>query len=263
MLRGPSQHAARHDGQRSKRLLQSTGDFYGCRAIPRDAGKGVVEHIPNRQLRHLDAVVCRHCRLDVRPVPGSLHMANSRTSVPMTSIAVPGSLTAGESARLAISESTISPNRGSSSKTRASPIRNAFAIDPRSIPDVSPDSVWTRARTVSGAAKVPGSDTTDTRASAASAQACSAPMSTRCTYPTDDPCTGSPLPPTRSPAHPPALVRHGGDAGPWLAAASTLSMVLPRRPSRAIRSTHRTNVTMTTTRIIAVSVKSANRPACP
>jgi len=47
-----------------------------------------------------------------RPV-GSLQIVSSRTLLPMTSIAVPGSLTAGDSARCAISASTDIPNRGS------------------------------------------------------------------------------------------------------------------------------------------------------
>ena len=50
----------------------------------------------------------------------------SRVLRPMTSIAVPGSLIAGESARDAISLITARPKRGSCSKLRASPMEKAL-----------------------------------------------------------------------------------------------------------------------------------------
>ena len=50
------------------------------------------------------------------------HRSKTRTSRPTTSMAVPGSFIAGDSARPAISESTTSPKRGSPSNVRARPM---------------------------------------------------------------------------------------------------------------------------------------------
>ena len=74
---------------------------------------------------------------------GSLQIAKSRTNVPIMPIAVPGSLTAGDNARLAISERTIRPNRGSSSNCLSLPIINARSICFASISDKSPESAVT------------------------------------------------------------------------------------------------------------------------
>ena len=74
---------------------------------------------------------------------GSAQSAKRRTKRPMMSIAVPGSLTAGDSARLAISERTMSPKRGSSSNFRSSAIGNARVIGSVSSSAASPESART------------------------------------------------------------------------------------------------------------------------
>ena len=58
------------------------------------------------------------CELDTL---GLLQQVKVLTPRPMTSMAVPGSFTAGDKAREAISESTQSPKRGSFSKVRRTP----------------------------------------------------------------------------------------------------------------------------------------------
>ena len=95
--------------------------------------------------------------------------AKSLTNVPRISMAVPGSLTAGERARPAISESTTSPNRGSSSKVRSSPMRNAPAIRVGSKVFLEPGSTITKAKGRSGAQNVPGKAATVIRSSVSSA----------------------------------------------------------------------------------------------
>lgn len=80
-------------------------------------------------------------------------MASSRTARPMTSIAVPGSLRPGESARLAISVSTTAPKRGSWSNERTSPIvKHPRIADSWS----SPSRPSARAMAMVGSTKAPG-----------------------------------------------------------------------------------------------------------
>ena len=103
-----------------------------------------------------------------RGLPSSLpsveaepHSVNSRRNLPMMSMAVPASLTAGDSARLAISDSAFNPKRGSSSYTLLSPTWKASVSADGSMSELVCSASHTYDPSgLSGVTNEPGSDAT-------------------------------------------------------------------------------------------------------
>ncbi len=194
------------------------------------------------------------------PSAGIASRAMTRTNDRTMSIAVPGSFTAGLNARLPISESTINPKHGSSSNVRDRPTRNADANASRSIrsPPAS-SSERTRASRTPGPTNFPGIASTETRMPPSSHRACNASRSTRCTYPISRASNGTP--PVSSPGSRTRAAIRIRRSNVRVAARSARSTTAPSRPSRAIPSTQRTNVSTTSASTATDISSSADSPS--